>query len=279
MNLPERQPFSVRLGHNAPYDEAPYEGVPRHLESALRAWVSGHFSDGSDDDAVELALRLRFVPRPGESDRGTLLRTDGMELLDVVDALLSWEGDASDYMGGDSDGQLTRILDSAGSAYRVNKAQDALEWRIIPAAREPVMETIEEASVSSSAGDHLAAAWQAAYGVHPDSVRAYSEAIKAVECAAHPVLQPNHPGATLGSMLGEIKNIRAKLSFVIPDSAGGEPIGVVETMMRALWRGQTARHGAKTPTVPETLESARAGVHLAAALVQWFVSGAVTRTP
>lgn len=46
-----------------------------------------------------------------------------------------------------------------------------------------------------------------------------------------------------------------------------------------LWDGQTSRHGKQTGTVPETLEAARAGVHLAAALVQWFVSGAVVRTP
>ncbi|WP_226652833.1 hypothetical protein [Streptomyces hydrogenans] len=49
-------------------------------------------------------------------------------------------------------------------------------------------------------------------------------------------------------------------------------------MMRALWEGQTSRHGGQTPTPPETLEAARAGVHLAATLVQWFVSGAVVRT-
>jgi hypothetical protein len=49
--------------------------------------------------------------------------------------------------------------------------------------------------------------------------------------------------------------------------------------MRALWEGQTSRHGAQTAAVPETLEAARASVHLAATLVQWFISGAVVRTP
>lgn len=47
--------------------------------------------------------------------------------------------------------------------------------------------------------------------------------------------------------------------------------------MRALWQGQTSRHGGQTPTSPETLEAARAAVHLAATIVQWFTSGAVTR--
>ncbi|MEV7060825.1 hypothetical protein AB0N95_35895 [Streptomyces microflavus] len=31
--------------------------------------------------------------------------------------------------------------------------------------------------------------------------------------------------------------------------------------------------------MPETLEAARAGVHLAAAMVQWFVSGALSEHP
>ncbi|MFJ3213147.1 hypothetical protein [Streptomyces flaveolus] len=42
--------------------------------------------------------------------------------------------------------------------------------------------------------------------------------------------------------------------------------------------GETSRHGAQTATVPETLEAARTGDELAAALVQWFVSGFVVRT-
>jgi hypothetical protein len=100
-----------------------------------------------------------------------------------------------------------------------------------------------------------------------------------VECAAHAVIQPNDAKAPLGTMLGEIKNARHKFSTAISTPAGGDPIAPAETMMRTLWEGQTSRHGAQTATVPETLEAARAGIHLAAALVQWFVSGAVDRTP
>lgn len=49
--------------------------------------------------------------------------------------------------------------------------------------------------------------------------------------------------------------------------------------MRTLWDGQTSRHGNQGGTVSESLDSARAGVHFAAALVQWFTSGAVARNP
>jgi hypothetical protein len=200
----------------------------------------------------------------------------GAQLLDVVDEVLrlpsveEWKVE-----------HLRNILDDAGSAYRVNEAGNGLEERVTPAVRDAVRQTIADAAARSSAGsaaDHLATAWQAAYGRGPDPVRAYSEAIKAVECAAHAVIQPNHAKATLGTMLGEIKNARHKFSAAIP-SPTADSIVPAEAMMRALWDGQTSRHGAQTATVPETLEAARAGVHLAATLVQWFVSGAVVRTP
>ncbi|MFF2721341.1 hypothetical protein [Streptomyces sp. NPDC058011] len=205
-----------------------------------------------------------------------LVEAHGLRLLDVVDEVLHTKA-AEDW----AVGKLVEILDEAGSAYRVNEAADGLEERVTPAVRDAVRQTMADARAQPSAGsaaDHLAAAWQAAYGRGPDPVRAYGEAIKAVECAAHAIIQPNNAKATLGTMLGEIKNARHKFTGAIPSPAG-DPIAPAEAMMRALWEGQTSRHGAQTATVPETLEAARAGVHLAAALVQWFVSGAVVRTP
>ncbi|TXC98097.1 hypothetical protein FS847_10015 [Streptomyces sp. ISID311] len=132
---------------------------------------------------------------------------------------------------------------------------------------------------AGSAADHLATAWQAAYGRHPDPVRAYSEAIKAVESAAHAVISPKNDRPTLGTMLRDIRNARAKFTTALPTPVGRDAVAPVEGMMRALWDGQTSRHGNQTGTVPETLEAARAGVHIAASLVQWFTSGAVIRHP
>ncbi|MFJ3630380.1 hypothetical protein ACIPQ3_30250 [Streptomyces albidoflavus] len=199
----------------------------------------------------------------------------GSQLLDVVDEILhsraadDWEIRA-----------LGEMLDDAGSAYRVSEARDGLEERVAPAVREAVRQTMADAAAGPAAGsaaDHLAAAWQAAYGRSPDPVRAYSEAIKAVEGAAHAVIQPNNAKATLGTMLGELKNARHKFTVTI-DSPDDDAVLLAEAMMRTLWTGQTSRHGSQTGTVPETLEAARAGVHLAATLVQWFISGAVNRT-
>ncbi|GAA2463235.1 hypothetical protein [Streptomyces lavendulocolor] len=80
-------------------------------------------------------------------------------------------------------------------------------------------------------------------------------------------------------MIGEINNARHKFPTTLSTPAGNDPVAPVEAMMRALWQGQTSRHGGSEPTSPETLEAARAAVHLAATIVQCFVSGAVTRLP
>ncbi|MFJ8644370.1 hypothetical protein [Streptomyces sp. NPDC093610] len=279
MTTAPRPRFSTRLGLSQAVDEAPYNGVPEHLLEPLRRWVGSNFSDYSSD-AAALCLQLRIPVPPRVSARSRLAAAESWELLDVVDVILGYTSEEG--WDGRDDGSLARLLDIAGSAYQVNDRGDGLEERITPGVREAVIQAVADAEAEPSAGsaaEHLATAWRGAYGLHPDPVRAYSEAIKAVECAAHSVIQPNHGRATLGTMLGEIGNARAKFTTVISTPPSGEPIAPMEAMMRALWDGQTSRHGKQTGTVPETLDAARASVHLAATLVQWFASGAVVRNP
>ncbi|MGA4803569.1 hypothetical protein [Streptomyces lavendulocolor] len=281
---PRRSRFSVRTGlASAPEHDGPFEEVPDHLLVPLQTWVDRAYKyqgHPQHDKARPICLRLRISPprdRYGEPDYVTpLTQATSLLLLDVVDETLRARAADTSKIA-----SLGRLLDDAGSAYRVNEAGDGLEERVTPAVRDAVRQTIADAAAEPAAGsaaDHLAAAWQAAYGRGPDPVRAYSEAIKAVECAAHAVVQPNNAKATLGTMLGEIRNARHKFSAAIPSPAGDQ-IAPAEAMMRALWEGQTSRHGAQTATTPETLEAARSAVHLAATLVQWFVSGAVVRSP
>ncbi|MFD0723711.1 hypothetical protein [Streptomyces globosus] len=172
------------------------------------------------------------------------------------------------------------ILDLVAGVLRDDAAQVFLAHGLVVRGRRDLGQGFQGLADAAAgpAADHLATAWQAAYGRSPDPVPAYSESIKAVEAAAHAVVQPNNSKAPLGTMLGEIKNARHKFAAAIP-SPGGDPIAPAEAMMRALWEGQTSRHGGQTPTAPETLEAAQAGVHLAATLVQWFVSGPWSAPP
>ncbi|MFD6921467.1 hypothetical protein ACFV99_14825 [Streptomyces sp. NPDC059944] len=284
MTAASRPRFTVRAGL-ADADTTLFTGTPDHLVRPMQKWVDDtlRLSDtwsNTESIAEEICLRLRITPVGGTNVPciAALRETLGLTLLDVVDEIVS------EMKHGllDTRDSLTRLLDTGGSAYCLNKQGDGLEERVVPAVRDAVSKAIanaEGASASGSAAEHLAAAWKAAYGVHPDPVRAYSEAIKAAESAAHAVIEPNNSKATLGTMLRVIRNAPSKFTTALSTRAGKDPITPVEVMMGALWEGQTSRHGTQTGTVPESLEAARAGVHLATTLVQWFTSGAVVRTP
>ncbi|MFJ2568251.1 hypothetical protein ACIO02_35930 [Streptomyces sp. NPDC087568] len=281
MTTTPRRRFSVRLGIANDTDDALYEGVPDHLLRPLQRWVYEMAERADGYIGTTMCLRLRISVPEKTNASWQLSQQKDMDLLDAVDEILAFliEMDVRDRSEVHA---LSALLDDAGSAYRVTDDGGGLEVRVSPGVRDALHQTVSNAASLTSAGsaaDHLTASWQAAYGLHPDPVRAYSEAIKAVECAAHSVIQPNHARATLGTMLGEIGNARAKFRTAVSTPAGRDPIAPVEAMMRTLWDGQTSRHGKQTATVPESLEAARAGVHLAAALVQWFASGAVIRTP
>ncbi|WP_405593914.1 hypothetical protein OG741_37465 [Streptomyces sp. NBC_01410] len=281
MTSTRRQRFSARLGLANDVDEAPYTDVPPHLLRPLQRWAFGMANRADGYIGHTVCLRLRIAVPEDANASWCLSQLQGIDLLDGVDDILDLLAE-NDVRGLPEVRQLGVLLDDAGSAYRVSDDEGGLETRVSAEVRDAVRQTVSDAAAVPSAGsaaDHLATSWKAAYGLHPDPVRAYSEAIKAVESASHAVIQPNHARATLGTMLGEIGNARVKFTTAISTPAGKDPIAPVEAMMRALWDGQTSRHGKQTGTVPETLEAARAGVHLAATLVQWFASRAVARTP
>ena len=285
MTTTARKRFTVRAGLvEAVDDDSPYDGVPDHLVRPLQEWIDSILTNGGYEETVvaeAVALRLRLAVPSRHNIIDYLAQLSGNTLLDVIDETLLIMA-RTDRDTSRQQSNLDFVLDQGGSAYRLNSEGDGLEVRIAPAVRDAVNQTVADAAAEPSAGsasDHLAAAWKSAYGRHPDPVRAYSESIKAVEAAAHSVVQPNHARATLGTMLGEIGNARAKFTTALDTPTGKDPIAPIEAMMRALWDGQSSRHGKQTSTVHETLEAARAGVHLAATLVQWFISGAVVRNP
>jgi hypothetical protein len=108
-------------------------------------------------------------------------------------------------------------------------------------------------------------------------VKGYWEAIKAVEAAAHAVLEPDQQKATLGTMRGHLRKNRDRFALAIGGPDGRGDAGPLLECISLLWDGQTSRHGSSRPTRPETLEEAVMAVHLAVMLVQWFTSGAVRR--
>jgi hypothetical protein len=262
--------------------ENPFVGVPDHLRQPLWNWIQ----DGLQASAfganagrpAELAIDLRkgLPATPGSAQVKAFLdwcNTDEDFMLDLVEAML-------ERYGWDSGRALSleRLLTAANSAYAVRGPQMSsagLEERVAPGVKELVSEAIDAAG--GSAGDHLTNAWNEAYGRSADPVKAYSEAIKAVEAALAPRVSPQNGKQTLGTMIRDVSAKPSKWQFVI---ASGNVSGVetVLNMMRMLWNGQTSRHGGLQPTRAETADEAKAAVHLAATLVQFGVSDAFNLT-
>ncbi|MGB2556537.1 hypothetical protein [Cellulosimicrobium cellulans] len=263
--------------------EDPFADVPEHLHGPLWDWILaglqkptrvslpgfGLKTVASPRDRyrnVALALRIDVDLDKGPWELAASCAADHAFMLDLVEVMLEQfgydEGRARELQG---------LLTMANSAYRVRDDWGGLEERVAPGVKELVSETIDTAT--GSAGDHLANAWNEAYGRKPDPVKAYSESIKAAEAAFAPLVSPQNAKQTLGTMIRDIKAKPAKWKFVIAE-ANVSGVDTTLNMMQMLWDGQTSRHGGTGPTRDETPEEARAAVHLAAALVQLGVSKA-----
>ncbi len=280
-----------RLAGRTEPDPLWVEGIPDHIAVPIRDWlyeVLGHYGM-----ATPVAVRMRLPSKILEArdpnfELATLDdRANPMLRLEIIDATLACVTQAlqgAPWHHQEKAAELARHLDGVlregGSAFTVSKDGTGLERWIDPA----VSATVDAAIVSAerrdrgSASRHLQAARKAAYDLKPDPVRAYSEAIKAVESAVHATLQPKKADATLGTMLGELRQVRHKLSVPIAGRNGTEGIDTVENLIVLLWTGQTSRHGNLNVTREETVDEAVMAVHLAALLVQLFASAAVERS-
>jgi hypothetical protein len=168
---------------------------------------------------------------------------------------------------------LDKLLLEGGSLWAVGERAGrlALARRVPEGVQIAAVETIQR---SGSAGELLAEAWQACFGMDPDPEDAYEKAIKAVEEAGAAIVLPDNPKATLGTMLATMGHQDWRLPL---EEATAHPSNdVARKMARALWSGQESRHGGNGYRKP-TMEEAEAAVFLAVPLVQWFTSGVLAR--
>lgn len=247
------------------------------LELQLRSWIEDSLYD---DDVQRIAVRLNI---PDAFDDSSCLYDDSSihadDLYEVIDAILDLQASGASHFVNQRR-SLQQLLDDSLSAYTISLDGRGLENRADPTATAALTDGVIAANARADAGsaaDHLVTAWAHAYAIHPGPVRAYSESIKAVEAAAHAIIEPNNIKATMGTMLRHMRNHPTDFLLMLPSP--GVTIDAVIGMMAALWAGQTSRHASQNPTRPETVEEARAAVHLAVALVRWFSAGIVRRSP
>jgi len=226
----------------------PYKQVVERMERVLRLRPPFDWSK-------EWAVHIQLLQRAGEPG------PFGMDCVGYLVATME-HADAVRQVPG-----LNEILHEAGSAWEASAHEDGyrLTRRDLAAARSAISE-IE--GVVPRAGEMLVDAWQAVATRDPRPNEGYDKAVKAVEAAAQPTVQPNHAKATLGTILGELRANPERWSFVLGN------IDLVTAMMERLWTTHI-RHGTDVRT-DHTLAEADAALHLSIPLVRFFIGGMIT---
>jgi hypothetical protein len=289
-------------------DPSPRDELPDHVMSSVQEFITPFFFGHGPNADGGLAMyggssgRRSFLREIERTCELSNLPWHGRDLA-VANAI--WEAMVRDralavkvidyaladpWMGYDAQGmssavsELDRALRQAGANYTVvqpdsNRSAYALEKRI----SSPTAATMTAATATAgNASDHLTKARKAAFGQQPDPSKAYWEAVKAVEAAAIPVVTPKDPTATLGKILGELRNNPQKFSTAFSrDASLGQgttltPLQVVIALADLLWKNQTDKHGSPQPSVPITQTQAEAGVMIAVTLVEMFRRSAIS---
>ena len=272
------QPLSVRLGGAPPIDQTWQEGVPAWIDHSVRKWLSRWlYSD--EEKARRLFARIHYVGPGDDGYSGMVGKLDEQQVLDWVDGILHITADSSSHAVAFAE-ELENVLREGHSVWKVSANRDALERRqdtTVTRAAHHATETARSAGRPASAV-RLEEAWSAAYGLHPEPSKAFSRAILAVEAVAVPAIVPNQADATLGHVLGQLRNHGHLYELAIVTKAGvPSSVEAPTALIGLLWEGHTDRHEGNHPALPITQEAAEMAVHAAAVLVQWFSSGAIRR--
>lgn len=293
----EWRPLGVDNEDNIAEYDALHDGVPSWMSTVFWRWIQmGITISGPDDDSIynrraayldedlaehmcqRLKISLPNIKRSartaldGEIQLGAAMRALVKHPLplQIADYLLAHDGHAPAE-------ELDQLLERSKSRYAVGErnGKPGLVERVplgVQVAADDVM------ARAGRAGVRLADAWENLYGLEPDPSAAYSQAIKAVEDAAVPVVSSTNNSATLGTVIKQMtdqKNWRLPMDREHSNAPSGD---VLIGMMRMLWHGQHDRHGGQ-PSAPGNVsqEEAAVAVGLAVTLVSWFDSALPAR--
>jgi hypothetical protein len=205
----------------------------------------------------------------------------GLDLIDHELHLMTYDNDRHTVIG------LIVALYQGGSAWEVHgNDAETKGFHLQRRVDETAQAAANQAFAHGRAGVHLRNAWSEVYGKNPDPSKAYTEAIKAVEVSAGPVVAPKDKLATLGKMIGELKGHPESFTVLLtgtgdsPTAKGDlDAVTITRLMAQLLWTSQHDRHGNfdLDSVISVSQEEAQAAVQLAVLLVQWFETGVMSR--
>ena len=245
------------------------EGVPEGLLGSLLGIVDAYYGGGSNGPAL-VAHLARLTDRALSEPDDLLyeVEDDHELLLDAVDHALRY----TDYDHFALATAVKSFLDDARSVYDITEAGGSrfeLAWRQPPEMTELVEQATSE---RSRAAEHLRRAWSHAFAREPKPTEACLDAVKAVEAAARPTIEPNNSKATLGTMIKAVEQKPQKWTTSCPADAGS--VETVAAMMRMIWKAHL-RHGNPNEPLDVSAETCEMLVHTAAVLVHWFTTGRI----
>lgn len=282
------------LGVAADEHAALHEGMTPWLEESFWQWVRYRFTrrtstGGSFSRPTSVVTSFRTdllrdferTCRMRVEFTGTSL-VDGMKLLRHRVSAAEAEFRLADFLvKAASDkaakADLDAMLEEAGAAWRIGTrdGHPGLERRV----PEGVQEAADRAMATPGhAGARLSEAWQAVYGLSPNPTHGYAMAVKVVEDAAVPVVVPKQVGATLGHVIGQLRNDGDwALPLTREDAAAPTPETVLR-LCQGLWKGHHDRHGGDASALPAVgQDEAESAVQIAVFLVHGFATGMIGR--
>lgn len=208
------------------------------LRKIERLLFSSSFEDKNEDE--ELVRRLLAT-----------LKNNPEIAFDVLDALL--------FLGHDPEG-LDEILWDLDHEYTVHSDGNKLVLRVDDTAWAAYATAVNE---GDEAAKHLELAWEKQYSRkdnNPDG--AWEESTKAVEALLKPIVSPSDARATLGKMIGALRDKPEKWETSIP---GGIPAFVNALN---IVKYNPGRHGGAGAVA--TLGQSVIVLHQAIAIVNWL---------
>lgn len=256
-------PLSVRRGKREPFRL--HEGIPVHMQGLVSEWFDDALSANSQEETVNVRWAVNLLQLPYDVATVHDLLTDlDREIdmkLDLMDMLV--QRLRRTRVG------LARILDTGGSAWRVDEGGLGLLRRVPDEAQAAYERALSREDLSS---EHLGDAWRHAFGRSQDAGDAWHDAIRAVEAALHPIVTPESTKSTWGSIRGDLR--KAPEGKFVVRAPGDDPMKNLLMMLDCLMY-EDGRHGSDE-RVP-SIETARIAVLQATAIVAAVGEGLIER--
>lgn len=266
-------PLSVRAGNREPFGET--VGMPHYIQHSVEAWLDRAFDRSPfrapDLDGMTTAIVRHMRPDPkcrSWRDLRFAMRADDSLYLDVLDMLLR-------IVDENEMERLEELLWEVAHEYRVDFANRRLVQRVDETAHDAYVSAI---TPEDHASESLRKAWALTFGRDRDSAKAWDQATNAIEVLLQPIVSPNDSAATLGKMLGALRDGAAKFEAALParEANGASEAGLQRFIHGVSLVGyRPARHG--TDRRPVNPQESRAVVFQAVTVVSWLRDGVLRR--